>query len=130
DRAERDGMRVRVFRPCFIGGSTDTGACNPKDLLWRLVAASIAVGAHPLDDRPVPIAPVDLIANAIVDLATSPGSVGRAYHLVDADVQTLPRLFGTLAEVGFPTTGLPIAEWLDRVAEHALRTGDPVVSSM
>jgi thioester reductase-like protein len=130
DRAEQDGMRVRVFRPCFISGSTQTGACNPKDLLWRLMAASIAVGAHPLDDRPVPVAPVDLIAQAIVALATSPGSVGRAYHLVAPDVQTMPRLFATLGEAGFPTRGMPTAQWHGLVAEHAVRTGDAVLSSV
>lgn len=131
DRAERDGMRVRVFRPGLISGATDTGACNTRDMVWRMLAAGVAVGTHPLDDRPMQIAPVDLVAKAIVGLSfgdeESAGSVGRAYHLVDEDTPTLPRLFGLL---GAPTKGVPVAEWLDRVAKHAVETGDPVLASM
>ncbi len=130
ERAELDGLRVRVFRPGLISGDRETGACNTRDMLFRLLAAGLAVGAHPLDDRLVPLAPVDVVAAAIVGLATHPGSTGRAYHLVDTVAPTLPVLFGLLADAGQPTRPLPVAEWFGLVAERALATGDPVLSSI
>jgi phthiocerol/phenolphthiocerol synthesis type-I polyketide synthase E len=130
ERAERDGLRVRVFRPGLISGATATGACNTRDMLFRLLAAGLAVGAHPLDPRPVPLAPVDVVAEAVVGLAEADGATGRPYHLVDRVAPTLPQLFGLLAEAGHPTEALPVTAWFERVAERAIETGDPVLSSI
>jgi phthiocerol/phenolphthiocerol synthesis type-I polyketide synthase E len=130
ERAERDGLRVRVFRPGLISGATATGACNTRDMLFRLLAAGLAVGAHPLDPRPVPLAPVDVVAEAVVGLGEADGATGRPYHLVDRVAPTLPRLFGLLAEAGHPTEALPVTAWFERVAERAIETGDPVLSSI
>ncbi|MEU5261095.1 thioester reductase domain-containing protein [Amycolatopsis sp. NPDC021455] len=130
ERAERDGLRVRVFRPGLISGATATGACNTRDMLFRLLAAGLAVGAHPLDPRPMPLAPVDVVAEAVVGLAGADEATGRPYHLVDRVAPTLPRLFGLLAEAGHPTEALPVAAWFERVAERALETGDPVLASI
>ncbi len=130
ERAEKDGLRVRVFRPGLVTGSTETGACNPKDLVWRIIASGLAVGAHPLDDRPLQLAPADLVAGAIVDLAAAPASAGRAYHLVDEATASPRQLFEELAAAGAPTRGLPLREWQGLVAERALTTGNEVLASM
>jgi phthiocerol/phenolphthiocerol synthesis type-I polyketide synthase E len=130
ERAERDGMRVRVFRPGLVLGSTATGACNAKDLVWRILASGLAVGAHPLDHRPLQAAPVDVVARAIVELAAEPGAVGRAFHVVDEAPVSPCGLFDLLAEGGLPTSGLPLGDWHRLVAERALATGDPVPSSL
>jgi phthiocerol/phenolphthiocerol synthesis type-I polyketide synthase E len=130
ERAERDGMRVRVFRPGLILGSTATGACNPNDMVWRILASGLVVGAHPLDDRPLQVAPVDVVARAVVQLGVERGAVGAAYHLVDAAAVSPRRLFELLAEAGLPTRALPLDEWHRLVAERALATRDPVLSSL
>ncbi len=130
ERAEADGMRVRVFRPGFIVGATDTGACNGKDVLWRILAGGLAVGAHPLDDRPVQLAPVDVVARAVVGLGAEPGSVGRVYHLVDSSGLSLRGLFELLAADGLATTGLPVEQWQRKVAAAALSTEDPMLSGI
>ncbi|MEU7222673.1 thioester reductase domain-containing protein [Streptomyces chrestomyceticus] len=130
DKAERDGMRIRVFRPGLIGGDTTTGACNDLDMLWRLVAACLAVGAHPADDMPLPVAPIDLVARAVVQLGREPGSAGRAYHLVGAEATTFAALFAELGELGAPTRPVPVAEWARLAGRRALETGDPVLSTM
>ena len=126
ERAEQDGMRVRVFRPGYVLGATTTGACNPRDFLWRLLASGLSVGAHPADDRALPMAPVDLVAAAIADLTVQPGSAGRAYHLA-AETAVSPRgLFELLGE----TEGLPVEQWQRLVADRALDTGQEVLATM
>ncbi|MFD9368407.1 thioester reductase domain-containing protein [Streptomyces sp. NPDC060020] len=130
ERAETDGMRVRVFRPGLILGSTVTGACNPKDMLWRMLAAGLATGAHPLDDRPMPMAPVDLVSRAVVDLAFTPGAAGRAFHLVAPEGVSAQRLFALLGESGLPTEPLSRSDWLSAVVERARASDNEVLSSM
>ncbi|QFZ20983.1 thioester reductase domain-containing protein [Saccharothrix syringae] len=129
ERCEKDGMRVRVFRPGYVLGSTRTGACNDKDLLWRVVAAALAVGAHPADGRGLPAAPVDVIARAIAELALAPGSAGRAYHLMDAVTTRQDALFDLLGQAGLPTGRLPLAQWRDRVRALAVATGNEVLAT-
>jgi phthiocerol/phenolphthiocerol synthesis type-I polyketide synthase E len=130
ERAEYDGMRVRVFRPGFILGSTKTGACNDKDLIWNVLASGLAVGAHPLDDRAMPMAPVDVVARAMAELAVSPSSVGRVYHLVDRTAFSPRRLFQLLAGAGLATEAVTPKEWQQRIADKALESGSALLSTM
>ncbi|HEX6357941.1 thioester reductase domain-containing protein [Actinophytocola sp.] len=130
ERAEADGMRIRVFRPGFVLASGRTGACNDKDLIWHIMASGLAVGAHPLDDRGNPMAGVDLVARAIAELSGSPGSVGRVYHLVDQRAPGLRSVFGLLADAGLATEAASPEKWLARVSEEALASGDEVLSNM
>ncbi|MFC6092301.1 thioester reductase domain-containing protein [Saccharothrix lopnurensis] len=130
ERAEQDGMRVRIFRPGFILGSTKTGACNDKDLIWNVLTSGLAVGAHPLDDRAMPMAPVDVVSRAMAELTVSPGSVGRVYHLVDRKSFSPRRLFGLLAGAGWRTEAVTPETWQRRVADKALETGSGLLSTM
>ncbi|WP_431973609.1 beta-ketoacyl synthase N-terminal-like domain-containing protein [Micromonospora haikouensis] len=129
-RAELDGMRVRVFRPGLLTGATDTGACNAKDMLWKLLASGVAIGMHPTDGRPLPLAPVDVVARAIVELGAQPGSAGRAYNLVGADPVSVSRLFELLNGVGVGTDATDTAKWQDHVLEQARDRADEVLASM
>jgi phthiocerol/phenolphthiocerol synthesis type-I polyketide synthase E len=130
ERAEADGMRIRVFRPGFVLASGRTGACNDKDLIWHIMASGLAVGAHPLDDRGNPMAGVDVVARAIAELSGSPGSVGRVYHLVDQRAPGLRSVFGLLTDAGLATDATSPRAWLARVSERALADGDEVLSNM
>jgi thioester reductase-like protein len=129
DRAEQDGMRVRVFRPGLIMSHRETGAGNAKDLIYFVLASAVALGAHPVDDRSHDLAPVDVVARAVVGLATSRGSVGRAYHLVGEKLIGLRAMFGLLAEAGLPTRPVELAQWQELVRQRALDTGNSVLSS-
>lgn len=130
DRADQDGMRIRVFRPGLILADTRTGACNDKDLIWFALASGLAVGAHPLDDRAMPVSPVDVLAKAVAELAVSRASVGRAYHLVHERSPSLRELFELLAEAGLATEPMPLREWQQLVARKAMSTGSPVLSAV
>jgi hypothetical protein len=128
ERAERDGTRVRIWRPGLILGDSRTGTCNPKDMTWRLIVASLAVGAHPADDRLLYSAPVDVVARAIVAGLTEPGAVGRAQHLVHHEPLSIRGLFTALSEAGLPTRPLPPAQWQRLVRERALDAGDDTLA--
>ncbi|MFL6111148.1 MAG: thioester reductase domain-containing protein [Catenulispora sp.] len=129
DRADEDGMRIRVFRPGLIMANRRTGACNPKDLVYFVLASGVSVGAHPVDNRYHEVAPVDVVAQAIVGLALARGSVGRAYHLVGEAQPGLRDMFVMLEKAGLPTRPVSVAQWQELVREKALATGNPILSA-
>jgi thioester reductase-like protein len=128
-RSEQDGMRVRVFRPGLIMASSQTGASNERDLISFALVSGLAVGGHPEDDRMLVMAPVDIVAKAVVQLALSQGSIGRAYHLVADRGMSLRRLFDLLATADLPTEPMPLREWQERLRKSALETGNPLLSA-
>lgn len=130
ERAETLGARVRVFRPGFILGSVETGACNTKDLLWHLAASGLAVGMHPFDDRAMPMASVDLVSRGIAQLALRPGSAGVAYHLVHEEAVSPRRLFELLSSVGWDTVGTTHDDWQKAIAKRALAEDNEILSTM
>jgi phthiocerol/phenolphthiocerol synthesis type-I polyketide synthase E len=130
ERAERDGMHVRVFRPGLILAATRSGACNPKDLIWRLLASGVALGAYPLDERPLTTAPVDVVASVISKLMFERGSAGKAYHLVDAEPVSPRRLFESLRQAGVTLEPQPLDEWHQLVGDAAVTTGNELLASM
>ncbi|MCS7476765.1 thioester reductase domain-containing protein [Umezawaea endophytica] len=127
ERAEADGMRVRVFRPGFVLADSGTGACNDRDLIWHILASGLAVGAHPLDDRAMPMAPVDVVSRAIAELSRDPRAIGRAYHLIDERCHSLREVFELL---DLSTKPMSADDWQDRVGKEALATGNAVLSTM
>jgi thioester reductase-like protein len=129
DRAEEDGMRVRVFRPGLIMAASTTGAGNDKDLIYFALVSGLAVGAHPEDDRVLVMAPVDMVSKGIVDHALSGGAVGRAYHLVAERAISMRNLFRQLANAGLDTEPLPLAQWQERVRALALEKSNPILSA-
>ncbi|MEU8186876.1 thioester reductase domain-containing protein [Micromonospora carbonacea] len=130
EKAEEAGIRGRVFRPGLIMAARDTGACNNKDLVWRMLASGIAIGAHPTDERAEPVSPVDVVARAVVSLALSPSSVGRVYHLADERSISTRELFDMLGRAGLATEPMPLPQWQRRVAERALDGGSEVMSAV
>ncbi|MEV5885047.1 thioester reductase domain-containing protein [Streptomyces sp. NPDC052020] len=129
ERADEDGMRCRVFRPGMIMASSESGACNDRDLIWFVLASGLAVGAHPLDDQAIPVSPVNVLSRGLVELALSPASAGRAFHLVHEKSISLPRMFELLGEVGWPTRPMPLADWQKLVGDEAIKSGNQVMST-
>ena len=120
DRAEEDGMRVRVFRPGLIMASGDgRGQRQGPDLL----RAGQRPGGRraPEDDRALPMAPVDVVSGASSSSPLAPGSVGRAYHLVGERAISLRELFELLGDAGLATEPLPLSEWQELVRARRWR---------
>ncbi|WSQ10711.1 thioester reductase domain-containing protein [Streptomyces sp. NBC_01231] len=129
ERADEDGMRCRVFRPGMIMASSESGACNDRDLIWFVLASGLAVGAHPLDEQAIPVSPVNVLSRGLVEQALSPASAGRAFHLVHEKSISLPGMFELLGEVGWPTRPMPLADWQKLVGDEAIRRGNQVMST-
>ncbi|KAF3481936.1 uncharacterized protein GIQ15_04695 [Arthroderma uncinatum] len=77
------GFPVAVYRPGFITGHSQTGACNHDDFFSRLIHACQEMKCYPqLPNQRKEFVPVDYVNSAILHIASSRSSLGHAYHIV------------------------------------------------
>jgi thioester reductase-like protein len=82
--ARRRGLATRIFRPALVSPSV-TGGGNNFDIAVRLVAFMVnhGIGVDALNQ--VSFVPADVVANNIVAISTTPGTVNQTYHVVRDD---------------------------------------------
>ena len=82
--ARDKGLPVRIFRPALVSPSV-TGGGNNFDIAVRLVAFMVnhGIGVDALNQ--VSFVPADIVANNIVAISTTPGTVNKTYHVVRDD---------------------------------------------
>ncbi|GGU80084.1 hypothetical protein GCM10010275_13480 [Streptomyces litmocidini] len=119
--ARERGLPVTVHRPARISGDTATGACQDRDLLWRLIKGCLQAEAVPdLPPGSTDWVPVDYVSAAVVALATTvPAGKGRgpdAYHLTHPDAPGLDRVFAAARSMGYALRTVPAQEWTSLVA--------------
>jgi thioester reductase-like protein len=131
-RAAKDVPSV-VVRPSIVVGDARTGEIDRLDgpyLLILLMLTAPPEFAFPLPtqgDAPLHVVPIDWVAAASVAIARDPRAIGRTFHLVDRQPETVRRCFEILARAagrreprGFIPTNLTRAvlrtPGLDRVA--------------
>ncbi|QIS14174.1 non-ribosomal peptide synthetase [Nocardia arthritidis] len=113
--AER-GLPVAVYRLGRVTGATGTGIINTKDLLWRMLLASIRTGTVPDLDASEVWTPVDFVGPAIVRLSLAEQPDGRVFNLAPVPAVNLADIFSGVREYGFPLTTRPITQWRDTLA--------------
>ncbi|KAM4065659.1 AMP-binding enzyme [Hirsutella rhossiliensis] len=115
------GFPIAVYRPGFITGHSQTGACNPDDFFCRLIHACCEMGCYPkLPNQRKEFVPVDYVSSAILHIAASPTCLGRAYHLVPPSRAVSVDMDESMDLVGkagsSPMYGVSYTEWIDRLA--------------
>ncbi|KJZ74000.1 hypothetical protein HIM_06668 [Hirsutella minnesotensis 3608] len=118
------GFPVAVYRPGFITGHSETGACNPDDFFSRLMHSCCQMGCFPLlPNQRKEFVPVDYVNAAILHIAASAESLGHAYHIVppsseyNVDMDETMHLVGQAA--GMSMHGVPYADWAERLATQS-----------
>lgn len=112
--AGRRGIPVRVYRPGTISGHSVSGSTNAWDLMNALIIESLQLGYAPdVEGWFLEMAPVDFVSNSIITLANHTDDTDQQlYHLGDPAPLPSKELFGTLAELGYPTEPLPWDKWV------------------
>ncbi|BBB01995.1 putative peptide synthetase [Actinacidiphila reveromycinica] len=115
------GLPVAVHRPGRISGSTATGACQDRDLLWQLIKGCLQAESVPdLPYGSTDWVPVDYVSAAVTAVAVAAGPVGEGtYHLTNPRAPRLDRVFEVATRLGHRVRRLPLAEWRARVAAQA-----------
>nr|QQO98485.1 FrzA [Cladobotryum sp.] len=115
------GFPIAIYRPGFIVGHSQTGACNPDDFLSRLIDACREIGCYPqLPNQRKEFVPVDYVNAAILHIAASPASLGHAYHIVPPTRAVSIDMDNSMALVdragNSPMRPVSYKEWVERLA--------------
>lgn len=114
------GFPIAIYRPGFITGHSQTGACNPDDFLSRLLHGCREMGSYPrLANQRKEFVPVDYVCAVMRHISASPESVGRAYHIVppsrEASIDMID-FMELVGQVGCASMqGVSYAEWIERL---------------
>ncbi|MEG4530221.1 amino acid adenylation domain-containing protein [Microcoleus sp. D2_18a_D3] len=113
------GIPVSIYRPGRISGDSKTGACNPSDLLYRLMAGCVQLGCAPDDDKLMNVAPVDYVSRAIVHLSRQKELLGKTFHLVNPQSFQMSELLGWICSMGYPIKRVSSEAWQAEIINRA-----------
>ncbi|KAJ6099798.1 hypothetical protein N7467_001333 [Penicillium canescens] len=117
------GFPITVYRPGFITGHSETGACNPDDFFSRLIIACREMGCYPaLPNQRKEFVPINYVSSIILHIAASPDSLGHAFHIVPPNRAVSIDMDNTMDLIG-GVDGAPIEcvsyqEWVDKLAAN------------
>ncbi|MDJ1136017.1 non-ribosomal peptide synthetase [Streptomyces iconiensis] len=114
------GLPASVYRLGNISWHTRTGAANPDDVICQALAACARLGAVPIADLELDLAPVDFAVAAIVELSRQEGVEGELFHIVSGRPSPWKDTAEWLADhTGRPVESLPYLTWRARLLEAA-----------
>ncbi|OZM73602.1 short chain dehydrogenase [Amycolatopsis antarctica] len=129
---EQNGVPWRVYRPAVVVGHSVSGEMDKIDgpyYLFNAINRLTSLPNLPLagpDIGDTNIVPVDYVARALLELATTEGLDGRAFHLVNPEPQPVTAVYNALATAaGAPTITAELPDPLSkglvslvRLSEH------------
>ncbi|KAK3685288.1 hypothetical protein B0T22DRAFT_465275 [Podospora appendiculata] len=115
--------RVSIVKPGLIIGNAGRGVANVDDFVWRIVAASAAVGAYPTEERSywIHLADAHTVAAAVIRQIFQ-GEDMASFVDVDAGMDS-DQFWNLCAEVA-PMVPLPREEWRELALRDMERVGD------
>ncbi|KAJ5211259.1 hypothetical protein N7491_011079 [Penicillium cf. griseofulvum] len=116
------GFPVAVYRPGFITGHSQTGACNPDDFFSRLIQACSEMGYYPqLPNQRKEFVPVDYVNAIILHIASTAASIGHTYHIVPPSPSLSIGMDDSMDLVsqatGSSIIGVPYQQWIEHLTE-------------
>jgi thioester reductase-like protein len=95
--ARNRGLSARIFRPALVSPSISGGG-NNFDIAVRLVAFMVnhGIGVDTLNQ--VSFVPADIVANNIVAISTTPGTVNKTFHVVRDDYSNMNDITGLITK--------------------------------
>ena len=115
--AQSRGVPLSIYRPGRITGHSLSGAGNVDDFMCRMIKGCIQLQSYPALGWEEKCAPVDYCAQAIVEVAKHPESLGRSYHLVHTEAFEWINMLKWCAEYGFPMQPTPYEQWRGTLVE-------------
>ncbi|MEA5463712.1 amino acid adenylation domain-containing protein [Leptothoe sp. PORK10 BA2] len=112
------GIPACIYRPGMVTGHTQTGICNPTDLMCRFLRSVIQLESAPKLDWMIDMTPVDYVSRAIVHLSLQAESLNQAFHLVNPNPYPLQKLVYTLEHAGYSIEQISYKQWENKLNNH------------
>ena len=109
--AHSRGIPACIYRLGLVGGHSQTGISNAKDLMWSMVKGCIQLGSAPALDMMVDLAPVDYVSEAIIHLSRCEGALGKSFHLFNPHTVSWKDFVDIIRSLGYSLRQVPFDEW-------------------
>lgn len=114
------GLPIRIYRPHWVTGHSQSGICSTDDLVFQLIRSCILLGCVPDLDILVDMAPVDYVSRAIVHLSRQTETAARVFHLVNPQPARLHEVVEWIRSFGYPLRSIPYDTWIAELMKSAL----------
>ena len=126
--ARSRGLPIAIYRPGILCGHSRTGVSNVRDMVWSIFKSCIQMGTYPLDELHLDVTPVDYVARAIVHLSLQPENLAGLFQLPHPNPPEFREVYEMIHAHGYPISGLPYQEWVERLFEIARVDKDNALS--
>jgi thioester reductase-like protein len=109
--AENRGLKVCIYRPGHITGSTVSGIWEVGDLISRLLVSCINMKVIPDIFINIHITPVDYVSKAIAYLSLREDSIGKAFNLINKIIPSAGDLSDAIRQYGYNIDVIPYEQW-------------------
>ena len=123
-QAAARGIPARTYRPALISGDSRSGRFNQDDMLSRLIAGCVRMGAAPDLDWRLDALPVDSAAALVLALSGAGGAA--AWHLAHPRPRHWRECVLWMRLYGYDVTLLPYREWTARLRDAAADPDHPL----
>ena len=124
DLANERGVPTVVYRATRLMGATSPAYWKPADATSEIVRACTYLGLVPDSDVPMPVSPVDYVADAITALARRPESLGGHYHLVAPEPFSFRVLGEAMTLAGHDVRPVDVDTWYSELVRRSAADRD------
>lgn len=125
--AKERGIPVSIYRVGRISGSSTTGACQTRDIMWLMIKSCVEAGVLFEENVNIEFIPVDYVSKSIVALSTQAGSTNKNFHIVASKMNTLHQVYTWMNSYGFKVEKMPYAQWKDELVDRV--AGNPYLNT-
>jgi thioester reductase-like protein len=124
------GLPVAVYRPGMITGHSRTGSWNTSDFTCQMLKSWVNAGYVPDLEAAMDMTPVDYVSRAIVQLSSSPASLGSVFHLANPQPVDVQELYAWMRSFGYRLEPIQYDQWRAALIALAERTEERAVRSL
>lgn len=125
--ANQRDLPTTIHRLGPISGSSDTGAFNSNDFLYRLIIGYVHLRSAPEGTMLLDILPVDYVSKAVVYLTQDPNNWNKAYHYIHPQPASSDILFDRLEKAGYAIARIPYQQWYTKLVNIAKNSQDHIL---
>ncbi|WP_379129624.1 thioester reductase domain-containing protein [Paenibacillus sp. sgz500958] len=122
--AKERGIPVSIYRVGRISGSSTTGACQTKDIMWLMIKCCVEAGVLFDEDVKIEFIPVDYVSKSIIALSIQEESINRNFHIAGKAMNSLHQVYEWMKKYGFKVEIMPYDRWKDELVERVAKNPD------
>lgn len=119
--SKAQGVPVKIYRPGFVTGDSQTGVWNKQDFFCRYIKACIQLGLVPMHEADIILSPVNYISQTIMHIMHDKKNVNTIFHLLHPEKMSNRELNHYLIKKNFRVKEVAYEVWYQAMQEAISR---------